>query len=163
MNVTRRQVLVGSAALAAATVARSSAAAVREPFVAAGEPVDSIVFHLWELPFAPTGPVYVHEVLPWDGRAYPLILSSYEWQHSVGPGKALYAGWNDTQWANFRREVPSRFWADHSTDDYPNVHAYVRQQRYGESPSVMRDRMERNRVASRNPDRLRAQPFAWVQ
>lgn len=137
----RRDFLRGFAALpfVASSVA-GFAAPVRAPFVVPGEIVDSIVWHLWDEPMAPVGPVWVHEVLPWDGKGYPIVIKTIGHFETL-----LYDGWYDHEWANLRREVPGQFWAMHGNEErYPNVHAYIRELRFGEHPSVMRRTMERN-------------------
>lgn len=136
----RRDVLFGLVALPVA--ASLLTLPDRGPYVMPGEWVDSIVFHLWDLPMVPLGPLSVHEVLPWDGKGYPIVLAKHGWREE---DKLLYDGWYDYEWANFRREVPEHFWALHGNKDrYPNVHAFIREQRFGEHPSVMRQTMARN-------------------
>lgn len=134
------------------------AAPIREPYVVVGEYVDSIVWHLWDKPCAPIGPVVVHEIQPWDGESYPIILSRWIY----GGRRELWSGWFDHEWSNLRRDLPKDFWQTHSLNDYPNVHSYVRQQRFGEQPSVMREIMERNRRLGPPADRPRTEPFAVV-
>lgn len=138
----RRDFLKGLVALPLIAAGTSGAWAVptRPPYVVAGEIVDNIVWHRWDLPAAPTGPVWVHEVLPWDGVGYPIIIKTIDWRQTK-----FYRGWYDHEWVNFQREIPGRFWADHGNKiRYPNVHSYIREVRFGEHPSVMRQTMERN-------------------
>ena len=48
----------------------------------------------------------------------------------------------DHDLANFNKEIPEGFWASRENNRlYPNVHAFVRFNRFGEHPDVMRARM----------------------
>lgn len=124
--------------------AQPAAAAPRAPFVEEGESVDSIIWHLWgERPTAPTGPLYVAKILPWDGVGYPIVLMRLGWREE---DREYFDGYYDHEWSNLRRDVPDRLWRLASNRRrYPNVHSYVREQRFGELPRVMRARMKRNR------------------
>lgn len=133
-------------------------AATRPSFVEEGEIVISLIFHMWDRPRAPTGPIWVHKILDWDGTGYPLILKTHDWPPG---GWQYYDGWYDFEWSNFRRDVPARFWAFHSTDRYPNVHSYVREKRFGEHPSVMRRIMDNNTLFGPPENRLVAKPIQW--
>jgi len=45
-----------------------------------------------------------------------------------------YETYCDVDLSEFNRDVPSGFWGiDGNQEKYPNVHTYVRMQRYGES------------------------------
>ncbi len=56
----------------------------------------------------------------------------------------MEAWFYDTDLCNFCRELPEKFWHDPArAAKYPNVHAYVREQRYGEPVTVMLARMAR--------------------
>lgn len=159
-DTSRRGFLKTLGALVGAGLAAPAFAAVREPFVTEGEAVGSIVWHLWDDQLiAPSGPMIVHEVLPWDGTGYPIILRQCCYREVCD----LYRGWYDFEWSNLRRDVPQQFWALPGADRYPNVHAYVREQRFGESPEVMRRIMERNRFERGGNSRRFAEPFAQVR
>lgn len=142
MDISKRSLLKALAALPF-VAAVPAWAAPRSPFVIEGEVVDSIIFHLWgERPRPPRGPLFVAEVLPWDGSGYPIVLMRCGWRVE---DREYFDGFYDHEWSNLRRDVPDRFW--HSAANrrrYPNVHSYVREQRFGEHPSVMRRRMARN-------------------
>lgn len=150
---TRRGFLQALGALVGTGLAAPAFAARRDPFVEVGEHVDSIVFHLWDehRPIAPTGPLAVHAVGEWDGTGYPITLR----QFNYGRPPTLYDGWYDFEWSNLRRDVPAQFWHSPARRDrYPNVHSYVREQRFGEDPDVMRRIMDANRL--RGPTGRRA-------
>lgn len=144
VNLTRRVVLGLFGALP--FYRPSLAAPVRKPYVQVDEWVDSIIWHLWDDPRnpAPTGPLYVSEIKEWDGIGYPITLTSTGWRIE---DRVPHYGFYDFEWVNFRRELPDRFWADPSrVERYPNVHSYIREKRFGEHPSAMRDRMEFNQL-----------------
>jgi hypothetical protein len=46
----------------------------------------------------------------------------------------------DHDLALLREEVPHRFWHNHTFEEWPNVHSWVRWKRFGEHPDVMRAR-----------------------
>lgn len=142
----RRDFLKSVAVLPIAAVLPTVAVAapVRCPYVEVGESVSSIIWHLWDDPRnpAPTGPLFVGSIGDWDGVGYPIVLYSCGWH--VEDRKHFY-GFYDHEWSNLRRDVPDRFWHDRrNVRRYPNVHAYVREQRFGEHPRVMRKRMASN-------------------
>lgn len=139
--IDRRSFIFSSISLPMAFAGAKATTLARAPYVSVGEHVDSIVFHLWDKPRAPSGPVVVDQILPWDGIGYPLVLSTWNY----GDKRDLWDGWYDYEWSNFRRDVPDRFWAiPDNNRRYPNVHAYVREKRFGEHPEVMRATMARN-------------------
>lgn len=144
-TISRRAFLQGIAALVGTTVAAPAFAVPRSPFVDEGEFVSSIVFHLWDKPRAPCSiSMLVHQIQPWDGIGYPIVLARTGFRRE---DRELFDGWYDFEWSNFRRDVPDRFWAiPGHWDRYPNIHAFVREHRFGESPEVMRLTMERNRL-----------------
>lgn len=115
--------LIGAAIASGATVPAFSKH--RAPYVAAGEVVDYIGHH----PGGFCGGQLVHEVGQWDGVGYPVLC----WNTSYGPGRALER-YYDFDLADFRREVPSGFWHHPGTRaKYPNVHTWIREQRFGET------------------------------
>lgn len=144
LTLTRRAflALTGWSAVARPALACS----IRDPFVVAGESVDSIIWHLWDDTRnpAPTGPLFVHEIHPWDGQGYPITLMRCGWRVD---DRTFFKGFHDFEWSNLRRDVPDRFWRDPAKiQRYPNVHSYVREIRFGEHPDVMRKCMEFNRL-----------------
>lgn len=155
MTASRRLFLQGVAALVASTAAPPALARGRLPYVEAGAWVDSLVWHMWDRPAAPFGPMLVHEIDPWDGTGYPIILAKCGWRTE---DREHFAGWYDFEWSDLRRDVPKDFWHHHTTDQYPNVHAYVREQRFGESPEIMRMTMERNMLTGPPLGRQSVQP-----
>lgn len=144
LNVTRRAFIGIAGAILGGGITPFALTRPRQPFVVEGEHVDSLIFHLWDTPHAPTGPLSVHEILPWDGRGYPIVLRQWNYGNNV----LLFDGWYDFEWSNLLRDVPERFWQQAAhREKYPNVHSYVREQRFGEPPSVMAARMKANRLS----------------
>ena len=138
IDITRRAFLTVPAALIAYGLPIPSLAAPREPYVKEGEGVASIIFHLWDDPRnpGPFGGVYVDEIKPWDGVGYPITLTQ---------GRQVREGFYDFEWSNLLRDVPNGFWGvPGNRERYPNVHAYVREVRFGEHPDVMRRQMAAN-------------------
>lgn len=158
LAASRRAIFKGLLALPFIAAPVAAAPVIRAPFLLKGEYVDSIISHLWgERPRPPVGALLVHEILPWDGTGYPIVLARCGWRYE---DRQLFDGFYDHEWANLRREVPDRFW--HSAANrrrYPNIHSYVREQRFGEHPRVMRRLMARN--ARLGPDAF--PDFADVQ
>jgi len=151
---------IGSVAALVGAVSAPAFLRGRAPFVIEGEFVSSIVWHMWEKPLAPCSiSMLVAKVLPWDGTGYPIILARTGW--SVAD-REYFEGWYDFEWSNLRRDVPSQFWAKPGADRYPNIHAYVREQRFGEDPSVMARTMERNMASVLRPDRPAAKRITQV-
>ena len=107
----------------------------RGPYVKAGTTVGFIGLALHP---APTfiGSRHVSEVLPWNGRFYPCLL----WNNCYGRHRATDM-FPDHDLSDMNAEVPARFWASHSVEEWPNVHAWIRHRRFGEHPSVMRARI----------------------
>lgn len=126
LSITRRTFLKG---FASSVVALSLPAPAfippREPYVVAGEVVSYI---------GPSGSggfiggEIVRSVADWDGVGYLCML---DFKGYGAQSKPVH--FYDVDLVNFNRELPDRFWWNHSTDDYPNVHTYVRTRRYGET------------------------------
>lgn len=115
--------LIGAAIASGATV--PAFAKSRTPYVTAGE----MVSYIGRSPGGFCGDQLVHEVSQWDGVGYPVLC----WNNSYGPRRALER-YYDFELANFRREVPHDFWHHHgNVVRYPNVHTFVREQRFGET------------------------------
>lgn len=108
----------------------------REPYVKAGTTVSYVGLALHPAPTF-TGSRIVMEILPWNGRFYPVVLDTNGYRTPRDTET-----FPDHDLSDFRAEVPDRFWSAHSFDEWPNVHAWVRHQRYGEHPSVMLARMD---------------------
>jgi hypothetical protein len=99
----------------------------REPWVRFGgfAPLSYIGRH--PHPNAFIGGVTLLAVEKWDGNGYPVQVA-----HPSYPRRE--SRYYDHDLAEFSREVPDRFWHEESNrDSYPNVHTYVRMQRYGET------------------------------
>lgn len=123
--LSRRGFLGLIAAVMAVGVDVPAMRATRKPYVIAGETVD----YVGSVPGGFIGAQLVHVVDAWDGVGYPVQT----WNNSYGPARALET-YYDFDLANFRREVPERFWHDPAhCAKYPNVHTFLREQRFGET------------------------------
>ncbi len=139
MKLNRRQFI--ASAVAVATVPVPSLASFRKPFVREGLLVDFLYFEDWSRPHQPhTISVTVERIFDWNGAAYPIVLSYYS-----HPGREYWDG-IDAEWCCFREEVPDFSWKNVSSHVYPNIHAYVREKRFGEDPRAMAKRMDTNLI-----------------
>jgi hypothetical protein len=140
-----RRAFLGSIAALVGAAAAPAFSIGRLPFVVEGEFVSSIVWHMWDKPLAPCSiSMLVESILPWDGTGFPLVLARTGFRYE---DRERYAGWYDFEWSNLRRDVPERFWAMPGASRYPNIHAYVREQRFGEDPTVMARTMAKNQAS----------------
>ena len=97
----------------------------RNPYVQTGQVVDHI---------GPAGRgegfiggQLVTSVGEWDGVGFPVVTLTNGFP---GEDDIYY----DIDLADFLREVPAHFWQNpENRKKYPNVHTYVREQRYGET------------------------------
>lgn len=115
--------LVGSALVAGIPIPAFSEG--RGPYVLVGE----VVGYIGHSPGGFCGGQLVANVGEWDGVGYPVKC----WNSSYGPARKL-EDYYDFDLANFGRDVPKDFW--HHRENvrrYPNVHAYLREQRFGET------------------------------
>lgn len=69
----------------------------------------------------------VLEVLPWDGVGFPCVLLSQGF-----PGRPEYETVYDFDLFT-TRDYPYHFWREAESERYPNVHTYIRMQRFGET------------------------------
>lgn len=137
MKFTRRG-FIASAFLPALAVP-AMVAAHRAAFVEVGDDVSFLYFEDWTRPVYPcTISAFVERVGEWNGSFYPIILSEY--RHS---GR-IYWDSSDAEWCMFRKEIPEFRWNMAGACRYPNIHAYVREKRFGEDPRLMSQQMERN-------------------
>ena len=125
MKVSRRSFLKLIGAAVATGVAVPAFAKNRAPYVLVGESVS----HIGRCPGGFIGGKVVKEILPWDGCGYPVMLHSGIYGGRARPLERYY----DFDLVNFRRELPERFWSLPGSKRYPNVHTYVRTQRFGET------------------------------
>jgi hypothetical protein len=156
MIIRRRDFLVGLGLAPLAAAVAHASAPVRGPYVQVGDLPDSLTFHLWDRPILPPRPLLVTKVLPWDGRGYPIVVATMGCREQ---DRVFYDGGYDHDWSVLNRDVPADFWRHPSSLNYANVHAFVREQRFGESPAVMRDIMERNRLEGPPSERVHAVPL----
>ena len=124
MNITRRGFLklIGFAIASGAVV--PAFAKQREPYVIEGESVDWI----GHSPGGFIGGQLVAQVEQFDGVGYPVRC----WTNSFGRHKRIER-YYDFDLSNFRRDVPAGFWSLPGSKKYPNVHTWVRVQRFGET------------------------------
>jgi hypothetical protein len=128
--LSRRSFLKLAGAAAAAGVVSPAFTPPRAPYVKLHETVSYI--GLARHP-APTfiGATTVRHIGQWDNVGYPCTL---ELQAPYNPPRMMEARFYDCDLSNLLRDVPDRFWDIDRRLRYPNVHAYVREQRYGEDP-----------------------------
>ena len=125
MKISRRSFLKGLAALAvSASVPVPAFSSHRAPYITVGGTVNYIG-HCPD-PAAFIGSKVVHSVGEWDGVGYPVTVYGHGWDDK----KEVYY---DVDLADFNKEIPPRFWHDPANKKYPNVHTWLRMQRYGES------------------------------
>lgn len=134
----RREFLIAAGAVTIVPLP-TIAAPLRAPFLDVGDQVAFLYFEDWVRLSQPNGiSARVEHVGTWNGAAYPVILSDY-WH----PDKIYWDGL-DSEWCMFRKEVSNFSWRDVSRDRYSCIHAYVREQRFGEDPRIMQAQMEHN-------------------
>jgi hypothetical protein len=139
MNISRRDFLrIIASAIATGTLVPAFAKQ-RAPYVLEGDVVDFVGRH----PGGFIGGQLVHKVDDWDGVGYPVLC----WTNGYGSGRTLER-YYDFDLANFRREIPAQFWAMPGATKYPNVHTWLREQRFGETVS---EAMEHLNFASFRP------------
>ena len=97
----------------------------REPYVIKGELVDYIGARR---PGGFIGSCSVVEVHPWDGVGYPVDVRPNTFGRADERER-----YYDADLANMQREVPAKFWHAPANRKYPNVHTFIRVQRFGET------------------------------
>lgn len=101
---------------------------IRLPYVQKGQSVNYIGPS--GIPESFVGSMIVKSVGEFDGIGFPVIVNN-----------GAYGKYNrdlnyyDTELSDFLIDVPPNFWHDKTNEKYPNVHTYVRTNRYGESIS----------------------------
>lgn len=126
MNITRRGFLKLIAASVAAGMHVPAFSKSRQPYIKLGEVAD----YIGPRPSGFIGGRVVAEIESWDGVGYPVRL----WTSGTGQHKTVDRFY-DFDLANFVREIPRGFWSMPGSDRYPNVHTWLRVQRFGESVS----------------------------
>jgi hypothetical protein len=144
IDLTRRRFLQLSVAAAAVGISVPAFDPRRNPYVSEGQVVDFIGLGMYPEPGF-TGGAIVAKVYGWDGVGYPVDMfdQSYRNPLPLQPGKFY-----DSDLACLRTETPAKFWHDKSNwGRYKNLHAYVREQRYGEDPATYDARRQARRIA----------------
>ena len=96
----------------------------RAPYMSVGDGVS----YIGHCPGGFGGTQVVESVGPWDGTGYPVQT----WNNAYGSHRALDT-YYDFDLSDFRKDVPAGFWhSQRNRSRYPNVHTYVREQRFGE-------------------------------
>lgn len=123
MKITRRSFLKSLIALAFAEGIKIPAFAIgRQPYVNVGE----VVNHIGPAPGGFIGGQIVKSVGSWDGVGYPVTV----FDNGYPPREEHYY---DVDLSCFRRELPDKFWWNPENEKYPNVHTWIRMQRFGET------------------------------
>lgn len=134
----RREFLIAGGALAIVPLP-TIAAPPRAAFLEVRDDVSFLYFEDWVRPSQPHSiSARVEHVGAWNGAAYPIVLSYYVHKH------VEYWDGVDSEWCMFRKELPNFSWRDVPLGRYPNIHAYVREKRFGEDPSRMAAQMNHN-------------------
>lgn len=132
--LTRRGFLGLMAAAAAAGVIVPALQLPRKPYITMD---DWTVDYIGACPGGFIGSQVVHQIHDWDGHGYPVEL----WNQGYGPHRATER-YYDFDLANFNRELPPRFWSTHSMKEVPNVHTWLRTQRFGETVAQAMDHLK---------------------
>jgi hypothetical protein len=125
MILTRRSFLslIGAALAAGAIV--PAMVERRKPYVAFGEVVSWVGHCPSQDAFI--GGKLVRAMGEWDGVGYPVRLEDDAFGR---PARPVY----DFDLCAFGREIPKHFWHEPAKRErYPNVHTWLREQRFGES------------------------------
>jgi hypothetical protein len=124
MLISRRGFLKLIGAAIASGAAVPAFAKGRAPYVIAGQ----VASYIGHCPGGFIGGQVVHSVGKWDGVGYPVQT----WNNAYGKHRALET-YYDFDLADFCSELPRNFWALPGSARYPNVHTWVREQRFGET------------------------------
>lgn len=124
-DLTRRGFLGLMAAVAATGVIVPALQLPRKPYLTMD---DVTVDYIGARPGGFMGSQVVAEIHQWDGYGYPVDL----WNNGYGQHHARER-YYDFDLANFRRELPDRFWWNGAHKEFPNVHTWLRTQRFGET------------------------------
>lgn len=121
---TRRSFLQIVAATIAAGIAIPAMAEKRAAYVSKG----AVTSFVGRAPGGFIGGQLVHAVHEWDGIGYPVDTCNNSY------GRALeLERYYDFDLADFKREIPPDFWHHGAHAGYPNVHTWLRSQRFGET------------------------------
>lgn len=115
--------LIGAAIASGAVV--PAFAKTRDPYVSKGD----IASYVGHCPGGFTGGQLMHEVEAWDGIGYRVQC----WNNALGQHRALERYFHDFDLADVNREIPTGFWSHPGSARYPNVHTWIREQRFGET------------------------------
>lgn len=131
IDITRRRFLILAASASAVGLVVPAFTPPRRPYVKAGTSVSYIGLAMYPEPVF-TGSTIVREVHEWDGVGYPVTLAD---QGYSTPPRLMASRFYDSDLSDMLVDVPRYFWHHKANwDRYPNVHAYIREKRYGEDP-----------------------------
>jgi hypothetical protein len=143
-ELSRRSFLRLAVAAAATGIVVPAFTPPRAPYVFEDEVVSHVGACGRDLPSF-VGGTLVRKIERWDGVGFPCILRNQAFGCAAGDMQDRFY---DFDLSNFLRDVPSDFWLEGgNAHRYPNVHAFVREQRFGEDPSVMWRRLGYERFA----------------
>ena len=124
MNISRRGFLKLIGSLTASGIAVPAFAKQRNPYVSRGEAV-SWVGHC---PGGFIGSQIVVEIGDWDDVGFPVVCCNGSYRKDAELERHY-----DFDLSDLNRDVPKGFWSMVGSKKYPNVHTYVREQRFGET------------------------------
>lgn len=126
MQISRRGFLkLITSAIASGAIVPAFAAR-RQPYVAKGQSVSWV----GACPGGFIGSEIVAEVGDWDGLGYPVKCYANNYLKPT-----QLNSYYDFDLCDFLREVPKNFWHYPGSSKYPNVHTWIREQRFGETVS----------------------------
>ena len=132
IDITRCRFLILAASASAAGLVVPAFTPPRQPYVKVNTYVDYIGMNLHPLPVF-MGSARVLEIHAWDGIGYPVTLE--DTGYWPNPQPAMKDMFYDSDLSIMRDEYPAGIWHSQANcDRYPNVHAYIREKRYGEDP-----------------------------
>lgn len=131
IDLTRRRFLTLAASAAAVGLIVPAFTPPRTPYVKVGTSVSYIGLGLYPEPIF-SGSGLVREIHEWDGIGYPVTLGDQGYHY---PPRTMSHRFYDSDLSDMLVDVPKGFW-HHKPNwaRYPNVHAYIRELRYGEDP-----------------------------
>ena len=123
MKVSRRDFLKSLASIALSTGFSVPAfVSTRKPYV----DIEDTVSYLGPVPGGFIGSCSIKEIGKWDGLGYPVVLRTnfYPSREEIYYDVDLFCGY---------KEIPDKFWRFPENHRYPNIHTWLRVQRFGET------------------------------